>query len=74
MPDSPLLICTRCCSLDIQGLQYPQEQDLLECRSCGHQMTYRVMREELELALRLAVLQIHLGVARKLGRGDAIAA
>lgn len=70
MPDSLLLICTRCCSLEIEGPEQPQDDDLMRCRNCGHQQTYREMRAEFEVALKHAVLQIHQRVARKIATGD----
>jgi hypothetical protein len=66
MADALFLICTRCCSLDIEGPESPDEDDVLLCRSCGHQATYRVMRQELEIAMHHAVLQIHKRVALRI--------
>lgn len=70
MSDSPLLICSRCCSLDIEGAEQPEDDDMMLCRSCGHHVPYRELRAEIELALRYAVLQIHQRVAKKLAATD----
>jgi hypothetical protein len=66
MADTPFVICTRCCSLDIEGPEFPDDESVLRCRSCGHQAEYRVMRVEIEMAMRHAVLQIHKRVALRI--------
>ncbi|TDR73826.1 hypothetical protein [Paludibacterium purpuratum] len=62
---APLLICPKCCSLDIEGSASPDEHDELRCRDCGHTTTYAEMNAEFRTALDDAVRLIHLRVARK---------
>lgn len=67
MSDSaPFLICPQCCSLDIEGPEFPADEDVLRCRACGHAMPYADMRAEVTAALDGAVRLIHLRVVRKL--------
>lgn len=67
MSQSPLLICPKCCSLDIEGPESPADEDLMACRQCGHSLTYAEMREEIRFALGSAIRLIHLRVAHKMG-------
>lgn len=68
MPESPLLICPKCCSLDIEGPESPADDDLLTCRQCGHSLVYAAMREEIRVALGSAIRLIHMRVAHKLAQ------
>ena len=65
MSDSPLLICPKCCSLDIEGPESPDEGDVMHCRQCGYSLTYREMHEEIRLALGSAIRLIHMRIAHK---------
>lgn len=67
---SPLLICARCCSLDIAGPEYPVDEDVMHCRQCGYTIPYKVMRRQVELALSDAIGQIHQRVMRKMSLGS----
>jgi hypothetical protein len=67
MSQSPLLICPKCCSLDIEGPESPGDDDVMHCRQCGHTLTYREMREEIRVALGSAIRLIHMRVAYKMG-------
>lgn len=71
MTEGPLLICPQCCSQDIEGAVCPEDEDLMRCRRCGHQLSYRDMREEIGDALARAIRLIHLRVAYKYNMGQA---
>ncbi|MBV8047467.1 MAG: hypothetical protein JO171_09950 [Paludibacterium sp.] len=63
---APLLICPKCCSMDIEGPSLPLDHQVLRCRSCDHTLTYAEMRTAVKAAMDDAVRLIHLRVARKL--------
>jgi hypothetical protein len=67
MSDAPLLICPKCCSLDIEGPESPDNDDVMHCRQCGYSLTYGEMHEEIRVALGSAIRLIHMRIAHRMG-------
>ena len=64
--DALLLICPKCCSMDIEGPAFPDDDQVLRCRACDHTLSYAEMRAEVRAAMDDAVRLIHLRVALKM--------
>jgi hypothetical protein len=65
---SPLVICVRCCSLQIEGPAFPADHDIMRCRHCGNEVAYGVMRGQIRLALTDASGQVRARTVRRAAR------
>ena len=69
MTSAPLLICPKCCSLEIDGPELPEDEDVLHCRHCGHSLPYCDMRAQIKASLDEAVRLIQLRIAQRPTKG-----